>query len=122
MPSSHTLKSANEALARRKALHIQVYISGLSGQHTLEVGLAYYYRGHYIYACPASNLIEPIPYSTRKGIMIQGVVSETAPWYDRSAPGLGEEREIRALEKSVESERRAKGVARRAGLLRWATH
>lgn len=109
MSSSYaSCKSHNELLARRKALHTHVYISGLSGHHTLEVGIAYYYRGHYIYAYPAGNLIEPIPYSTRKGIMIQGIVSESAPGYDKDAEGLREEEEIRALEKSVEGERKAR--------------
>ncbi|KAF2633856.1 hypothetical protein BU25DRAFT_465081 [Macroventuria anomochaeta] len=109
MPSSHAArKSHNERIARERAQHTHVYISGLSGHHTLERGLAYYYRGHYIYAYPAGNLIEPIPYSTRKGIMIQGIVSASAPGYDKEDEGLVEEESIRALEASVEGEKRAK--------------
>jgi hypothetical protein len=106
MPSAS--RSHKERIAREKALHTRVYISGLSGHHSLEVGLAYYYRGHYIYAYPAGNLIEPVPYSTRKGIMIQGIVSESAPGYDAKEDGLREEDEIRALEVSIEGEITAK--------------
>ncbi|KAF9697110.1 hypothetical protein EKO04_004659 [Ascochyta lentis] len=106
MPST-SRKTQNERIAREKALHTRVYVSGLEGHHTLEVGLAYYYRGHYMYACPAANLIEPIPYSTRKGIMIQGIVSASAPAYDASAPGLQPESSVEALKKSITSEREA---------------
>ena len=98
----------NAALARRKALGTYVYISGLTGVHTLETGLAYYYRGHYIYAYPAGNLIEPVPYSTRKGIMIQGVVDAGVPAYCAGAEGLLSEGEIGALEKSVRVEMQRK--------------
>jgi hypothetical protein len=106
--SSQSRKAHSEALARHKALHTHVYISGLRGTHTLETGLAYYYRGHYMYAYPAGNLVEPIPYSTRKGIMIQGILDAGTPVYDASAEGLREEKEIRALEASVESEMQRK--------------
>lgn len=101
----HTRKTANERLAREKALQTHVYISGLSGHHTLQTGLAYYYRGHYIYAYPAGNLIEPIPYSTRKGIKIQGIVSVSAPRYDSGAEHLVEESSVHALAASIENER-----------------
>ncbi|KAL1656384.1 hypothetical protein SLS61_000847 [Didymella pomorum] len=101
----------NTALARRKALSTYVYISGLTGVHTLETGLAYYYRGHYMYAYPAGNIIEPISYSTRKGIMIQGVVDAGAPVYCADAEGLLSEGEIAALEKSVRAE-----IQRKEGL------
>ncbi|KAJ4382444.1 hypothetical protein N0V86_002779 [Didymella sp. IMI 355093] len=106
--SSQSRKAQSEAFARRKALQTHVYISGLRGVHTLETGLAYYYRGHYMYAYPAGNLVEPTPYSTRKGIMIQGVLDAGAPVYDASAVGLREEKEVRALEASVESEMQRK--------------
>ncbi|KAF3036107.1 hypothetical protein E8E11_003707 [Didymella keratinophila] len=101
-------KNNNTALARRKAVGTYVYISGLRGVHTLETGLAYYYRGHYIYAYPAGNLIEPIPYSTRKGIMIQGVLDAGAPMCSAGAAGLLGEEEVRALSASVENEGRKK--------------
>lgn len=106
----HSRKSMTDRLARDRALHTHVYISGLAGHHTLETGLAYYYRGHYIYAYPAGTLIEPVPYSTRRGIVIQGIVSESAPVYDAKAVGLVEEGDIRALAASVENERREREV------------
>ncbi|KAF3042467.1 hypothetical protein E8E12_009900 [Didymella heteroderae] len=110
--STQARKSHNTALARRKALGTRVYISDLLGVHTLETGLAYYYRGHYIYAFPAGNLIEPIPYSTRRGVMIQGVLDEGAPTYDGSAEGLRCEGEVRALEASMEAEVRVREGAK----------
>jgi hypothetical protein len=114
-PSTTQFRKAinNTALARHKALSTYVYISGLTGVHKLETGLAYYYRGHYIYAYPAGNLIEPIPYSTRTGIVIQGVLDAEAPVYDAGARGLRGEGEVRALELSVQSE-----VARREAVSR----
>ncbi len=102
-----TRAALNASLAHSKATSTYVYISGLSGHHTLEVGLAYYYRGHYIYAYPAGTLIEPIPYSTRKGIMIQGIVSPSAPEYHRGAEDLVEEGSVEALRASIRSESEA---------------
>lgn len=103
MPSFR--KAHNAHIARFKALHTHVYISGLKGYHTLELGLAYYYRGHYIYAYPAGNLIEPIPYSTRKGIMIQGIVSASAPVHNAGAEGLVDEASVSALDASIKGEK-----------------
>lgn len=99
MPSSRN-PTTTTALARHKAL-TPVHVSGLTGVHTLETGLAYYYRGHYLYAAPAGILIEPIPFSTRKGIAIRGVLHSEAPVYDAGAQGLRAEAETRALEVSV---------------------
>ncbi|KAF1932578.1 uncharacterized protein M421DRAFT_416202 [Didymella exigua CBS 183.55] len=111
MTFTQARKAMNEAVARRKALETRVYISSLSGDHSLEVGLAYYYRGHYIYAAPTGNLIEPIPYSTRKGIMLQGVVDDGAPKYDVNAEELRSEEDVGALSKSVKVEAAAKEAA-----------
>jgi hypothetical protein len=63
---------------RSHSLNTRVYISGLRGDHTLETGLAYYYRGHYVYSFPGGTLIEPIPCSIKKGIMVHGMVSPSA--------------------------------------------
>ncbi|KAF1842043.1 uncharacterized protein K460DRAFT_294136 [Cucurbitaria berberidis CBS 394.84] len=78
----------------------RVYISGLEGHHSLEVGVAYHYRGHFIYAFPAGTPIEPIPYSTSKGIMIVGTTQELAPTYDPQATNLMSEGGISALHRS----------------------
>lgn len=110
MPSKQSRKKHNSRIAHEEPLHTHVYISGISGHHPLQVGLAYYYRGHYIYAYPARNLIEPVPYSTRKGIMIQGIVSGSAPGYEEGDARLVGEESVRALEVSAASEWAAKGV------------
>ena len=85
MPSR---KEENQLIAREKALKTRVYVSGLQGDHTLETGLAYYYRGHYLFSHPGGTLIKPIPYSTKKGIMVHGMVSPSAPTYDKSSDSL----------------------------------
>lgn len=102
--SSSARQSRKSSIARSRALHTHVYISGLKGHHTLETGLAYYYRGHYIYIYPAGNLIEPIQYSIRKGIMIQGIVSASAPVYDADKEGLVDESSVSALKASIQTE------------------
>ena len=101
MPSR---KVENQLIARDKALNTRVYVSGLKGDHTLETGLAYYYRGHYLYSHPGGTLIEPVPYSTKKGISVHGMVSPSAPAYDKSSAGLVAEVSIRALEASIRNE------------------
>jgi len=64
------------------------------------MGVAYHYRGHFIYSYPAGNPIEPIPYSTKKGINIVGVTQDRAPPYDPHAIPLVDEYTIAALEKA----------------------
>ncbi|KAG9192927.1 hypothetical protein G6011_11661 [Alternaria panax] len=91
---------ANERTARLKATKQHVYISGLKGHHTLETGVAYHYRGHFIYAFPAGNPIEPVPFSTKKGITISGVVQDQAPLWDHQDSDLVLENTIAALQRS----------------------
>ena len=62
--------------------------------------MAYFYRGHFIYACPAGNPIEPIPFSTRRGISIVGTVQDCAPAYDPQARDLVPEGNIAALDRA----------------------
>ncbi|KAK1911463.1 hypothetical protein P3342_012764 [Pyrenophora teres f. teres] len=88
----------NARIARHKAIHQKVYISGIKGYHTLETGVAYHYRGHFVYAYPACVPIEPVPYSTKKGINLVGVAQHLAPPYDPNAPDLVEEHTIYALQ------------------------
>jgi hypothetical protein len=89
-----------ERAARLKATRQRVFISGLEGSHTLEVGVAYHYRGHFIYAYPAGNPIEPVPFSTKKGINIVGLVQDRAPIFNSKAPHLVPESEIAALQRA----------------------
>ncbi|KAI4619748.1 hypothetical protein J4E83_005604 [Alternaria metachromatica] len=91
---------ANERAARIKATKQRVFISGLKGDHTLETGVAYHYRGHFIYAYPVGNPIEPVPFSTKKGINIVGVVTDQAPLYDSKKPDLVLESTVAALQRS----------------------
>jgi hypothetical protein len=86
-------------IAAAKAQGQRVFVSGIQGQQTLEVGVAYHYRGHYIYGT-AGNPIEPVPFSTKKGINIIGTVQHLAPRYDPNAPDLVPEPSIAALNKS----------------------
>lgn len=96
--------SGLEEAARLKAQTQCVYISGLKGHHSLETGVAYHYRGHFIYACSAGNPIVPVAYSTSKSIVIAGVVWDHAPVYDPQAIGLVEEGSISVLRKAYAQE------------------
>ncbi len=70
----------------------------------MELGLAYYYRGHFIYAYPAGTPIEPIAYSTRRGISIVGIALDQAPRYNAFASSLVAEDSIAALRKACKNE------------------
>lgn len=92
----------NARFAAAKAAQ-PVFISGLFGQHTLETGVAYYYRGHYVYACPAGMPIQPIPFVIKKGINIIGISANLAPRYNAGASDLVSESSISALKKACDS-------------------
>jgi hypothetical protein len=62
--------------------------------------VAYHYRGHFIYAYPAGNPIEPVPFSTKKGINIVGLMQDRAPIFNSKAPHLVPESEIAALQRA----------------------
>ncbi|KAF1947626.1 hypothetical protein EJ02DRAFT_390665 [Clathrospora elynae] len=109
----------NQRAARVKALNQRVYISGLQGHHTLEVGVAYHYRGHYLYAYPARTPIEPIPFSTKKGINLSGIVDDGAPVYNPKARHLVPESEIAALQRSCFHEQERQKEQEEVG--KWAT-
>ena len=48
-------KNKSTELPAARAKNMRVYVSGIIGQQSLETGVAYHYRGHYIYAFPAGN-------------------------------------------------------------------
>ncbi|KAF2727430.1 hypothetical protein EJ04DRAFT_557404 [Polyplosphaeria fusca] len=81
--------------------NVRVHISGLKGVHPLEVGIAYYFRGHYVYSllgCP----IEPTTFCSDHGKPhISGVLQPTAPDFDPASPTLVEESKIAALAKTM---------------------
>jgi hypothetical protein len=95
-------KRQRAELAKAKAKGQLVFISGLQGLHTLETGVAYHYRGHYVYSYPAGTPILPVPFSTSGGIHVAGTVRECAPEYDPAGPGLVPEASIAALKRSCE--------------------
>ncbi|KAH7077847.1 hypothetical protein BKA63DRAFT_369742, partial [Paraphoma chrysanthemicola] len=92
----------NKRNAAAKAQGQRVYISGIQGHQSLETGVAYHYRGHYVYAYPNGNPIEPVPYQTKKGINIIGTVQDNAPLYAPNDPSLVPEARIAALKKSCQ--------------------
>lgn len=92
----------NARIAAAKARQ-PVFISGLSGQHTLETGVAYWYRGHDIYICPAGTPIHPIPFVIKKGINLVGIAPDLAPRFNPRAGDLVRESSISALKKAVDS-------------------
>jgi hypothetical protein len=101
MPSAAATRkhATNQQIALLKAQTQRCFISGIHGLQTLETGVAYHYRGHFIYS-PALNPIEPIPFSTRRGINIVGRVLDSAPRYDADAGDMVHEVSLGALEKS----------------------
>lgn len=103
-PITTTKMNDRALIARQKALKTLVYISGFHGAHSLETGLAYYYRGHYIYAFPAGTLLESEPFCIRYGISYRGIVAKDAPVYECGEEGLEEEVTVGALRKSIERE------------------
>jgi hypothetical protein len=99
MPKKHS-EAETARIALAKAQGQRVYISGLSGHHTLETGVAYHYRGHYVYSYPQGMPIDPVPFQTKQGINIRANPLRSAPPYDSNAPGLVSESSINALNKT----------------------
>jgi hypothetical protein len=85
----------------RKGKGMEVNISGFYGMHLIETGIAYWYRGHYMYST-AGIPVEPIPFATKKGIHIVGTTVDTAPPF-RPGDMLNSrhEREVAALYRSM---------------------
>lgn len=98
-PPHHRHRTAMEVKPENT---MRVYISGLKGTHSLRVGIAYWYRGHYLYAVnDTRNPIEPQTFATKGKILINGSTMDTAPIYDVHNEYLIDESEIRALEKAI---------------------
>jgi hypothetical protein len=62
-------------------------ISGVQGLHSAHEAIAYYYRGHYIYAAPG-NPVVPLPFPTKGKLLVSGVTADCAPAYDRGDRSL----------------------------------
>jgi hypothetical protein len=97
-----------------KANRIRPFISGFHGQHSMEVAIAYWHRGHYLYG-HTRNPIEPLQFVTQNQAMIVGTAAGTAPIYEvsqsnhstatvDSVRGRVYEYQVGALRKSMEYE------------------
>jgi hypothetical protein len=93
-------ETENTRIARAKARGHRVFISGLQGHHSLEKGVAYHYRGHYVYSYPLGTPIDPVPFQTKQGINVKEKPLHSAPPYDPHAPGLVRELSLNALNKT----------------------
>lgn len=85
--------------AQKAGKSMKVYISGFQGPHPITTGVAYWYRGHYLYSS-AGVPVEPIPFATKKGVHVVGTTVDTAPLFRMGALGDVNELEVAALEKS----------------------
>ncbi|KAF9740049.1 hypothetical protein PMIN01_02684 [Paraphaeosphaeria minitans] len=84
----------------QKAKGMEVYISGFYGAHPIETGIAYWYRGHYVYS-RAGVPIEPIQFATKKGIHVVGTTVDSAPPFQPiGMPGIRHEPEVAALHRT----------------------
>ncbi|KAF2872156.1 hypothetical protein BDV95DRAFT_594415 [Massariosphaeria phaeospora] len=87
----------NTLIRKPDAKNMLVYISRLTGIHAVEIGVAYYYRGHYLYE-PNGNPVVPVPFtSKREGFQMKRQPADSAPRYDAFAVSLVPESEVAAL-------------------------
>lgn len=103
MPQRQRARTTKPAISQHAQLTsgMQVYISSFHSRHPIELGVAYWFRGHYLYSI-AGLPIEPIPFATKKGVHIMGTTSETAPPFNfRGELGDTPEQEVAALQKSM---------------------
>ncbi|KAJ4350526.1 uncharacterized protein N0V89_009147 [Didymosphaeria variabile] len=99
--SNSVIMAPNLPPGARKANGMEVNISGFYGIHPIETGVAYWYRGHYIYST-AGIPVEPVPFATKKGVHIVGTTIETAPPFRLGGvPGDRYEIEVAALHSSM---------------------
>jgi len=105
---NNSLYTVADTIAEQRALQARrkrVYISGIQGQHSLELAVAYYYRGHTIYSASGLWPIEPIPFSTKKGISILGILDHLEPRYNPYTSGLVPEASIGVLDHACQHAR-----------------
>lgn len=100
MPKKISNKEAEAKAAHDKAHKQRVFISDFLGQHSLQMGVAYFYRGHYIYVYPGGHPIEIVPFSIKKGINFTGCVRDAAPVFYPNASGLIPEPTVAAFYQS----------------------
>jgi hypothetical protein len=78
---------------------VTVSISGIRGKHPIRVGVAYWYRGHFLYGSHG-NPVEPVAFATKE-VNIIGTTVDTAPPYNPHGVDLENEWEIAALHKGM---------------------
>jgi hypothetical protein len=102
----------NKSRGATKGKKIPVYISGLQGKHTMETGIAYFYRGHDLYG-PMRNPLMPVSFPTKSEVLVVGLTYDCAPHYNPANPTLRDERQVCALGRSKfhEWENRSKETA-----------
>ncbi|KAL1591899.1 hypothetical protein SLS60_011491 [Paraconiothyrium brasiliense] len=99
--SNATIMAPNLPPGARRAKGMEVHISGFHGMHPIETGVAYWYRGHYMYS-NAGIPVEPVPFATKKGVHIIGTTVDTAPPFRLGGvPGDRYELEVAALYNSM---------------------
>jgi hypothetical protein len=91
-----------EVIKPDKAEAMRVHISGFTGLHPVRTGIAYWYRGHYLYGA-VGNPIEPQLFATKGRLMLSGIRSESVPVYDPRDGSLVPEHTIKALEKTMQN-------------------
>ncbi|PVI06115.1 hypothetical protein DM02DRAFT_667744 [Periconia macrospinosa] len=83
----------------------EVFISGLKGTHSIEKGIAYYYRGRYIYDT-GGKPIAPAPFSTGNKAQVRDLRTNFSPPYRADDPTLAEETDTSALDWSKKREQK----------------
>lgn len=115
-PINTAVVLTDKAHVKPDKIHQQrVRISGFYGYHPLRTGIAYWYRGHYLYS-KAGTPIEPQPFGTKGRIVLVGSIKETSPPFnpydknllnEKSVDALGKAAMALAVEKQLEAEKLA---------------
>jgi len=93
-----TSKMSYQKPRSAKTDKMQVRISGFTGLHSVELGVAYWYRGHYLYG-RLGNPVEPVPFTTKGPIQVRGILTD-APEYNANDSSLRSEKDVLALYKA----------------------
>ena len=97
MPSSKKQRRPwKRPAAPQNKNNIFVFISGFRGLHPIEVGIAYFYRGHHLYS-PGLDPVKPEQFTTRDVVLLRGMPRKSVPRYEPFDPDLQEESEVCAL-------------------------
>ncbi|KAF1999677.1 hypothetical protein P154DRAFT_216778 [Amniculicola lignicola CBS 123094] len=94
-----------------------IHISGLHGIHDVRTGIAYWYRGHYLYALNGGP-IEPVEYPVKSKIFVKNLPMSAAPPYDPFDPTLVYEHElsvIACMKQNISSAKPVVGMGEPAG-------